>query len=304
VITTTLPIRLFWWRPMTGTRRQKLLDLRHLWTRRSDGRLLPPWALRNFGDELAPSILRTALGETTTVRHADAPAAEVFTLGSVLQRAALEAGEGAAVIGAGLPQLDSSLLNRVRRGVRRLDVLAVRGPETRKILGLPQTATLGDPALLLTGRIVPGGRKKGGVVVAHYSAKGNTRTIGTLEYHAQRLNARVVYTSDPLDDVLAAIGRAEWVLSSSLHGLVLADVMETPAMPLARDAHSSRDFRFDDYGGSVGRDVRATLLRRVTRADVLDASSWPRPEAIRVRDVADQLRSVTASWFAQRGGSS
>ncbi|AVH58683.1 polysaccharide pyruvyl transferase family protein [Streptomyces sp. HG99] len=301
---TTPPIRLFWWRPMTGTRRQKVLDLRYLWTRRSDGRLLPPWALRNFGDELAPSILRMELGETTAVRHADAPAAEVFTLGSVLQRAALEAGEGTAVIGSGLPQLDSSdLLDRVRRGVRRLDLLAVRGPETRKLLGLPQTTTLGDPALLLEGRLVSGDRKSGGVVVAHYSAKRDARTTSKLESHAQRLNACVVYTSDPLDGVLAAIGRAEWVLTSSLHGLVVADVMKTPAIPLARDANSSSDFRFDDYGGSVGRDVRATLLQRVTRADVLDASSWPKPDAIRVRDVADQLRSVTASWFAESGSS-
>ncbi|MGW7386034.1 polysaccharide pyruvyl transferase family protein [Streptomyces sp. NPDC054794] len=298
MVKTTPPIRLFWWRPMTGTRRQKVRDLRHLWTRRSNGRLLPPWELRNFGDELAPSILRMELGETTTVRHTDAPAAEVFTLGSVLQRAALEAGEGSAVIGAGLPQLGSSdLLDRVRRGVRRLDLLAVRGPETRKLLGLPQTTALGDPALLLEGRLVPGDRKSGGAVVAHYSAKKNARKTSTLESHAQRLNARVVYTSDPLDDVLAAIGRAEWVLTSSLHGLVVADVMKTPAMPLARDARRSSDFRFDDYGGSVGRAVRATLLERVTRADVLDAASWPRPDAARFRDVADQLRSVTASWF-------
>ncbi|MGI5197910.1 polysaccharide pyruvyl transferase family protein [Streptomyces sp. CA-288835] len=244
------------------------------------------------------------LGETTAVKHADAPAAEVFTLGSVLQRAALEARDGTAVIGSGLPQLDPSLLDRVRRGVRRLNLLAVRGPETRKILKLPQTTTLGDPALLLEGRLAPSERRSGGVVVAHYSVRRNARTIDKLESHAQRLNARVVYTSDPLDDVLPAIGRAEWVLTSSLHGLVVADVVKTPAMPLARYANNSSDFRFYDYGGSVGRDVQATLLQRVTSADVLDASSWPRPDAIRVRDVADQLRSVTASWFAERRGSS
>lgn len=294
-------VEAFWWRPMSGTYRQKALDLAFLWTR-EDHTLRPPWRLRNFGDELAPRILHQ-ISPDLDVRHVDANRAEIALVGSVAQRVALESRDGTWVIGAGIPGgLPDAVIRAVRRNIARLDVRAVRGPLTASLLGLPSSTALGDPALLLEPARTGEGQDRG-LLVAHFGSARSSTARRNVLHHAQRLELRVVSTASPADVVLNYIGNAPFVVSTSLHGIVLADRAGVPAMPLTLASEPTRDLRFDDYGAAVGRShtVRQPLAA-ISRQDLQSLATTRRsmvdPALLESR--ASGLREQFQAWLRAR----
>lgn len=292
------PVRVYWWRPVSGTWRQKLLDLRHLWTIDRSGKRQPPWRLRNFGDELTAAAFAVT-GHTPT--HADARSAELFLLGSVLQRAALEGRAGACVAGPGLaPGLDRGFLDRVRERSAGLDIRAVRGPLTRDALGLSKRLPLGDGALLLRGHVSKVDGDGRGVLVAHYRALSSDARLRALTAIAERLDTRIVVTADSSDGVVRAISGARFVVSTSLHGLVVADLLGVPALAVTEGSQSLKDYRFVDYGQSVQRDAICLPLARLTRSDVEQSHEWDRPDAPLLDHRAAELADVVGTWLRTR----
>lgn len=239
--------------------------------------------------------------------HADVPRAELFLIGSVLQRAAFDAPRGALIAGCGLaPNLDPDFIGRVRSRTGHLDVRVVRGPLTRNALDLPSSVGMGDGALLLAETIrrstvpVAGGPRRG-LIVAHYRAAGDRRLRRCIADAAARLNARVVFTGERPESIVDAVCEARWILSTSLHGVVVADMANKPVLPVAEPGRALTDFRFDDYSASVGRPGNLYPLHKITQADVLAADSWPRAESIRIADAAAALRSALDSWYGSGG---
>lgn len=238
---------------MTGTRRQQVLDAFHLWTRDANGKFQAPWHWRNFGDELAPVIL-TDISPTTKVQHTALRHASLVMIGSILQRAALEALPGTAVIGSGVPGgLSARVIERAASGARNLDIRMVRGPLTRNLLQLPKRIELGDPALAINCDGYRADKTGKGLIVAHYSAGQSGKRMGQLLDHGRRLGCDVAFTWEDPYSMLQRITSAAFVLSTSLHGLILADLSGVPALPITHAPTAHEDFRFADYAATVGR---------------------------------------------------
>lgn len=141
----------------------------------------------------------------------------------------------------------SPIYNWLHRHVYKLDIRAVRGPETRRILlamGIECPEVYGDPAVLMP--LIYQGKaernQKEYLVIPHYSKlsnyKGTPSVLGT-------------FTSNYLDFIDKML-EAKLVISSSLHGIILAEAYGIPAVMLC-DTPSEDITKYKDWYYSTGR---------------------------------------------------
>ncbi|MCQ2311450.1 MAG: polysaccharide pyruvyl transferase family protein [Paludibacteraceae bacterium] len=143
-------------------------------------------------------------------------------------------------------------------------VCAVRGPLTRKVLlehGIECPEIYGDPAMLLPKYYHP-------QTIKHYK-------FGII-FHASSLRVGEEWLqSSKLDSVLwinpckyshwhdfiDSICSCEIILSSSLHGIIIADAYKIPNIwiTLTHQEHPDDNFKFKDYFLSVGKDIKEPL---------------------------------------------
>lgn len=128
-----------------------------------------------------------------------------------------------------------------------LDIRAVRGPKTREKLidsGYTCPRVFGDPAILLPCFYNPTIQKVAGkiVIIPHHSKFE--------KYSTQYKNVLDTYTSD-WQNFVREIESAEKVISSSLHGIILAESYGVPCVWLNDIPDSS--FKYEDYYQSTGR---------------------------------------------------
>lgn len=196
----------------------------------------------NFGDELSRRVV-TAMLDRRGLR-AGAEGKRLLAVGSVLHFAA----DGDVVWGTGRNGKIAEAAHRARS----LDVRAVRGPLTREFLlglGIPCPEVYGDPALLLprlSRRRVPGRGRKPFVIVPNFLDLG---------WFLERPEC-APHVVSPLSSVRRCVSRilsSELVVSSSLHGLVVAEAYGIRAQLLLPPCHAEPIFKYEDYYLSSGR---------------------------------------------------
>lgn len=127
---------------------------------------------------------------------------------------------------------------------QRVTFHAVRGPLSLKKTNLP-SLPLGDPALLLPS-IWPRPQVDAEVaIVPHFAT---FRTFVDNHRNALPKHWRIVNLLDEPEDVTKQIAGAEIVVSSSLHGLIVADAYDIPAIRMTGDNRIKGDgFKYRDY---------------------------------------------------------
>ncbi len=134
-------------------------------------------------------------------------------------------------------------------------ILAVRGPSTRgKYIGegVDCPEVYGDPALLLPMIYKPEIKRKYKMgVVPHYVDKDSAALSKVLNCESWCvIDIERDNPTDFIDDLLAC----DVVLSSSLHGLIVADAYGIPSIWVKfSDKVKGGDFKFYDYFESVGK---------------------------------------------------
>jgi pyruvyltransferase len=206
---------LFWWQPSHGI---------------------------NFGDYLSKVIVERMAGGRLPAQPAPLSADRrlLFAVGSIIHFAR----DGDIVWGAGFrePPLDEP------RRYRSLDVRAVRGPLSRDYLlrmGITCPAVYGDPALLLPRlcpELPPEDARADYIVIPN---------CGEADYF--RNYRRVVLPTQPWAEVVRAIRRSRLVVSSSLHGLVVAEAFGVPAR-LLKMTWIEPLLKYEDYYAATGRE--------------------------------------------------
>lgn len=140
------------------------------------------------------------------------------------------------------------LYKLLHRYYHSTDVRAVRGPETRRILqkiGISCPEVYGDPAILMPMFYQPCiSRKIPYVIVPHFN-----ETQYYKEYH----HVLETFTSD-YRQFIESICSADLVISSSLHGIILAESYGVPAILLQNHATNNL-LKYKDYYYSTGRKV-------------------------------------------------
>lgn len=147
---------------------------------------------------------------------------------------------------------------------RKLDIKVLRGLEScriiEKITGEPCHAALGDGGLLYPLLLRKQPAKKYTVgIIPHYM----DQQLPTVKELAVRFKGAVII--DVLDEplkVLEQIAACEKILSSSLHGLIVADALDIPN----RHVHFSDNvrgngFKFRDYYSVFAPEYRQEVLQ-------------------------------------------
>jgi pyruvyltransferase len=203
----------------------------------------------NFGDELSKFIVEKLINKNKyeLVFNQENIKKNLIAIGSYLHVAK----DNYYIYGTGLrtnPPIEGAL------GYKNLFISACRGPKTydflknEKKLNCPQI--YGDPALLLKEFYIPKINeqfKNKIVIVPHKSHYGH--------YKKLKLNPNfiVINPRDHWKDVVNNIFSAKAVISSSLHGIIIADVYKRPNIMLCEFELTEGKFKFQDYYSSQKR---------------------------------------------------
>ena len=218
-------IRLYWWRPK-GRR----------------GRI-------NLGDEINQKIVEAVSRKKVT--RADLNDCDMLAIGSVLSH----------------PQASQAIQHRVHPYVvwgtglmgpaklgsqEKYAIAALRGPLTRCVMDVPGDLTIGDPGLLVSD-VWPNARQnKYPLGIIPHQTQLNASYVGRI---CSENNAVLIDFTDPdIEQTLAKLASCARIISSSLHGLVIADSYSIPnAWISPTPVHGGNNWKFLDYFTSVGR---------------------------------------------------
>ncbi len=223
----------------------------------------------NFGDALTPWLIERLTGEYPIFVRPEDPRHKYFVTGSIVSYA----GGDCTVWGSGIMCRGDIVSPAVQ-------LLAVRGPLTRARAlecGAECPEIYGDPALLLPRFYAPPPCERRGIgVVAHFS--DYPRLLPVWKDSAR---LRLIDIQDSIKSVIDRIAACEFIVSSSLHGLIASHAYGVPAVWVKfRDLPSGDDSKFQDYFLSIGHqpprpirlDYRHILSDYLARSAVLPAT--------------------------------
>jgi pyruvyltransferase len=195
----------------------------------------------NFGDWLSPALV--AALSSREIQHAHPADCDLIAIGSILDRACHRRwfNRPTHVWGAGFIEEGAAMHSPHRYH-------AVRGWLTARRLRGVEVESVGDPGLLV-GKLLPDFaliEKSARIgIIPHYK-EWNGVAVRALA--SQLPGAVVVDTFLPTMEFLKAVATCEVVLSSSLHGLIVADAFGIPnAWIRLSDLIRGGDFKYQDY---------------------------------------------------------
>lgn len=204
------------------------------------------WNTRpNFGDQLAPLILNRFADvqcEWDTVSRA-----KVVSVGSVLEHVP-PLWDG-YIVGTGKLYEES----RVHLYGSGTNVLALRGPLTKRFYH--GDCAIGDPGLLADELLPAQDRIYDLGIVPHWS---DDKLATDRRFQSDDWSSVIIdTTADPMA-VIRCIGQCKKIVSSSLHGLIVADAFGIPRRfeYTPRFDHEGGVFKFRDYHQSIGLNFR------------------------------------------------
>jgi pyruvyltransferase len=236
--------------------------------------------IENFGDELN-ELLIPALSDRPVFRvEKNCRFPHVAAIGSVLHLV----GTGASIWGSGAISREHALTRPAR-------ICAVRGPLTRaRVLdnGFDCPEIYGDPALLMP-------------LVYKPRSAGPQRALGIAPHYVDYARVRqrfpdtyVIDVRERPTKVIEQLAACEHVVSSSLHGVIIAEVFGVKAR-WARFSNDliGGDFKFQDYYRSVGihdADALDLVERTVSEKELIRRAQtdWQAPKL----DVGPLLRAA------------
>ena len=216
----------------------------------------------NLGDILSPVVVNYMLGlknikPDTKINEKK----HLYAIGSVLTAGI----QDATVWGSGI--LNAKLTYRLEK--RKLDVRAVRGPVTRAILmdyGYTVPEVFGDPAILMPEiyEAVPLKKRKKYGLITHKDYILNEK------YEEDKI-VRLNICTDDYRSFLNQLVSVDVVISSSLHGIILAEAYGVPAILLKPQMDI---IKYYDYYYSTGR-INFPMADMIEQAMLIEPVELP-----------------------------
>lgn len=205
----------------------------------------------NLGDYLSRVVVDFLLNQKNISLQTEVNKKKhLYAIGSII----LMGYQNCTIWGTGLPYAPSFLRGLFHREpFRKLDIRAVRGPYTRKCLlsmGHDCPSVYGDPAVLLPLIYRPNVTQKTNeyIIIPHFSTEERIRN----EVDDDKI---VSMNTTNYKNVIDRICSAERVISSSLHGIILAESYGTPAV-FFEDRPVRFDFKYEDWYASTDRKLK------------------------------------------------
>lgn len=241
-------VRLYWWTPKQYSKYTILGRLNGEYYRYKG---IPA----NFGDELSYFIVSKVLNTTIDLATKNEKG-KLLGIGSILHQAQ----DNDIVWGSGI---NGKYVNK-KVEAKNLNILSVRGPLTQAYLkecGYNVPDIFGDPAVLTPLFYSPKihSKKKAFAYVPHFSELKHLNLAGDIP---------VINPTKPYKEVIDEIFNTELILSSSLHGVILAEAYGIPAV-LIRSNENEPLFKYKDYYLGTGRQdlVFATSIEEGLRME-------------------------------------
>lgn len=184
------------------------------------------------------------------------------------------------------------------RPIKELEFSSVRGELSKqrieKILGRKLDISTGD-AGLLAAHLVSDVEKKYTVgVIPHFREQDEMIFKRAASYYP---NAHWINLSDNPYSVIREIGECEVIISSSLHGLIVADSFGIPNIRVIKSNKMYGDgFKFDDYYSSFNVDSQKVYLTDNTNS--LPSIDWIQEKyKIKRQDVQKKQIEIEKAFF-------
>lgn len=222
---------------------------------------------KNWGDYINPFLVEKLTGKKVVSYkriYNIKNRRKLYGVGSILHHPGLE---NSIVWGSGFIYPPKKLYGSPSK------ILALRGKKSAKIFenfGVPHNHIYGDPALLFPTFYKPVKELKYKIgIIPHYSE------LKAFENNLKLSNNKEVKVISPMVPgnevykIIDQIKECEIIISSSLHGLILADAYQVPSL---RFNFSNKlvggDFKFNDYYSGVGLNSHETI--QIDEIDKLD----------------------------------
>lgn len=215
---------------------------------RGDGR--SDLGKQNFGDYLSPLLVGVL--SRKRVEYSPVQQADMIAIGSVLGR------ERKAKAFGFLPRRlhiwgTGTGAEHARYSGRHY-YHAVRGALTlAQVEDIKTAPVLGDPGLLspmlLSNRKAHAVKRIRVGIIAHYADKAEPAVSRLLESIP---GAQLIDVFSPVEEVLSQISSCDFVLSSSMHGLIVADSFGVPNQWLLLSRGRISEYKFSDYYSVFG----------------------------------------------------
>jgi len=234
------------------------------------------WGRNNFGDLMTP-ILLEKLGYIPI--NSWFIFSQIVCVGSILD--ALRPNYSGIIFGSGF------LKEKNTKPLPKAKVVAVRGALTRDAMRLPNEVPLGDPGLLFSKLFRPSENKIYDLgIIPHYVDfnKNEIKRIAKM-YPGKTL---IIDVREPVSKVFGEISKCKNIISSSLHGLIIADSLGIPNkwFFIKSSPHGDR-FKFDDYYSAFNEFKEPLILSDITTVDELLECCMP--PSIHIEIVIDKL---------------
>ncbi len=207
------------------------------------GDLLSPYLIQKLTSRPVKSVpLKPGISRKFGIFKVQKPHFSYFAIGSIIKRT----NSRSIIWGSGA-------FGTEKKGdlSKEAQYLAVRGPLTRNLLrihGIKCPEIYGDPALLFPEIFNPGVQKryKVGVILRWPEEEWNQKAFDS---DIKKISTSTKEIEGTLIDILSC----EKILSSSLHGLVLADAYGIPSAWLSSSTPKGLEFKFHDYFLSINK---------------------------------------------------
>jgi hypothetical protein len=215
---------------------------------------------QNFGDALAPLLLERFANTSVvwdTVSHAS-----IASIGSILEH--IPPLWDGYVLGSG----KLMEFSRLHLHTKTAKILAIRGPLSAR--GVPGSFALGDPGLLSNELVGPQDKRWDLGIVPHWQDEELAPRF--LNLIKAPHTCRVINPADDPLFVLRQIGACRRIVTSSLHGMIVADAFGIPRRveicPLMEK--DGGDFKFRDYSASIQTPFETGVMIEPSRFRVED----------------------------------
>ena len=203
--------------------------------------------VRNWGDELTPLLLKRF--SHVDVTWAEPDKADIACVGSILGNLVKPTFTG-VILGSG-KLFENSLIPK------KATILSLRGPLTAR--GVRGNYVLGDPALLADELVTVETKKHELGLVRHWSDTTSLAKVApdgtvTIDPRFVKYNPVLINHYASALSVVRQIGECKKIISSSLHGLIIADAFGIPRRfePGAKWNKEGGDFKVRDHNLAVG----------------------------------------------------
>lgn len=229
---------------------------------------------RNFGDLLSSLLIKrfTRLStEWSTIIDSD-----MIMVGSILDQ--VPTNYKGIIVGAG------KLHEKTVLSLNDAKILALRGPLSAK--GIKGNFVLAD-AGLLADELVPTGDKKYELgIIPHWSD-----TTLELDKRFLKYKPKIIRVSDDPLKVIAEIGECKKIISSSLHGIILADAFKIPrrieiAPRMLSHSHQEGGlFKWLDYSASINEKFEIGITKEIDHNKIIEKQH-------ELFDVFEEVKSI------------